>query len=105
MISFNLAPLREPTFVILSVIIIILLIFGMTTGLSGLSEKKVETRKKTVLLIWLIPVMIFSIPFSASLLKYHHPDLIYHFVRVVEHVPFEDQRYISGQKSSLLAFF
>jgi len=71
MISFDLAPLREPTFIILSAIVLFLLAFGMVTGLSRLSEKTIEIRKKTALLIWLIPVMIFSIPFSASLLKYH----------------------------------
>jgi hypothetical protein len=34
-------------------------------------EKTIEIRKKTILLIWLIPVMILSSFFSASLLKYH----------------------------------
>jgi hypothetical protein len=71
MISFDLASLREPTFVILSSIVLFLLAFGMVTGLSRLSEKNIEIRKKTALLIWLVPVMIFSIPFSASLLRYH----------------------------------
>lgn len=71
LISFDLDPLREPTFVILSAIVLFLLAFGMVSGLSRLSEKNIEIRKKTALLIWLVPVMIFSIPFSASLLKYH----------------------------------
>jgi putative flippase GtrA len=71
MISFDLAPFREPTFLILSGIILVLLVFGLVTGLSRLSEKTIEIRKKTILLIWLIPVMVLSIFFSASLLKYH----------------------------------
>jgi hypothetical protein len=71
MISFDPAPFRKPTFLILSSIVIVLLIFGLVTGLSRLSEKTIEIRKKTILLIWLIPVMILSIFFSASLLKYH----------------------------------
>lgn len=71
MISFNLAPLHEPTFVILSIIILLFLTFGLVTGLSRLSEKTIEIRKKTILLIWLIPVMVISIFFSASLIKYH----------------------------------
>jgi putative flippase GtrA len=71
MISFDPAPFREPTFLILNGIVLVLLIFGLVTGLSRLSEKTIEIRKKTILLIWLIPVMILSIFFSASLLKYH----------------------------------
>jgi len=71
MISFDPAPFREPTFLILSGIVLVLLVFGLITGLSRLSEKTIEIRKKTILLIWLIPVMILSIFFSASLLKYH----------------------------------
>ncbi len=71
MISFDPAPFREPAFLILSSMVIVLLIFGLVTGLSGLSEKTIEIRKKTILLIWLIPVMILSSFFSASLLKYH----------------------------------
>jgi hypothetical protein len=71
LISFDPAPFRETSFLILSGIILILLIFGLMTGLARLSEKTIEIRKKTILLIWLIPVMILSIPFSASLLKYH----------------------------------
>ena len=71
MISFDPAPFREPAFLILSSVVLVLLIFGMITGLSRLSEKTIEIRKKTILLIWLIPVMILSIFFSASLLKYH----------------------------------
>ncbi len=70
MISFDPAPFREPAFIILSSIVMVLLIFGLITGLSKLSEKTIEIRKKTILLIWLIPVMIISILFSASLLKY-----------------------------------
>jgi hypothetical protein len=71
LISFDPAPFREPSFLILSGIVLVLLIFGLFTGLSRLSEKTIEVRKKTILLIWLIPVMILSIFFSASLLKYH----------------------------------
>jgi putative flippase GtrA len=71
MISFDPAPFREPTFLILSGIVLVLLVLGLITGLSRLSEKTIEIRKKTILLIWLIPVMILSIFFSASLLKYH----------------------------------
>jgi hypothetical protein len=70
MISFDPAPFREPAFLILSGIVLVLLIFGLITGLSKLSEKTIEIRKKTILLIWLIPVMLLSIFFSASLLKY-----------------------------------
>ena len=70
MISFNPAPFREPAFLILSGIVMVLLIFGLITSLSKLSEKTIEIRKKTILLIWLVPVMILSIFFSASLLKY-----------------------------------
>jgi putative flippase GtrA len=71
LISFDPAPFREPGFLILSGIVVVLLLFGLITGLSGLSEKTIEIRKKTILLIWLIPVMILSIFFSASLLRYH----------------------------------
>jgi hypothetical protein len=71
LISFDPAPFREPSFLILSGIVLVLLVFGLFTGLSRLSEKTIEVRKKTILLIWLIPVMILSIFFSASLLKYH----------------------------------
>jgi hypothetical protein len=71
MISFDPAPFREPAFLILSGIVLVLLIFGMVTVLSRLSEKTIEIRKKTILLIWLIPMMIISMFFSASLLKYH----------------------------------
>ncbi|MCX6245805.1 MAG: DUF6427 family protein [Bacteroidetes bacterium] len=71
LISFDPAPFREPSFLILSGIVLVLLVFGLFTGLSRLSEKTIEIRKKTNLLIWLIPIMIISIPFSASLLKYH----------------------------------
>ena len=71
LISFDPRPFREPSFLILSAIVIVLLIFGLITGLSRLSEKTIEVRKKTILLIWLIPVMVLSIFFSASLLKYH----------------------------------
>lgn len=71
LISFDLGPFREPSFLILSGIVLVLLIFGLLTGLARLSDKTIETRKKTNLMIWLIPVMILSIPFSASLLKYH----------------------------------
>ena len=71
MISFDPAPFREPAFLILSGIVLVLLVFGLITGLSRLSEKTIEIRKKTILLIWLIPVMILSLFFSGSLLKYH----------------------------------
>jgi hypothetical protein len=71
MISFDPAPFREPAFLILSGIVIVLLVIGLITGLSGLSEKTIEIRKKTILLIWLIPVMLLSLFFSATLLKYH----------------------------------
>jgi putative flippase GtrA len=71
MISFDPVPFRETSFLILSGIVLVLLVFGLITGLSRLSEKTIEIRKKTILLIWLIPVMILSIFFSASLLKYH----------------------------------
>lgn len=71
LVSFDPAPFREPAFLILSGILIVLLLFGLFTGLSGLSEKTIEIRKKTILLIWLIPVMIVSMFFSATLLKYH----------------------------------
>ncbi len=71
LVSFDTAPLREPTFVILSAIVLFLLALGMITGLSGLSERTVEIRKKIILLIWLIPIMILSIFFSGNLLKYH----------------------------------
>ncbi len=69
--SFDTAPLREPAFVILSAIVLFLLALGLITGLWRLSERTIEIRKKTILLIWLIPVMILSIFFSAGLLKYH----------------------------------
>ena len=71
LISFDPAPFRQPAFLILSGIVAVLLIFGLFAVLARLSEKTIEIRKKTILLIWLIPVMILSIFFSASLLKYH----------------------------------
>ncbi|MCX6248115.1 MAG: DUF6427 family protein [Bacteroidetes bacterium] len=71
LVSFDPAPFREPAFLILSGIILVLLIFGMVAVLSRLSEKTIEIRKKTILLVWLVPIIIVSIFFSASLLKYH----------------------------------
>jgi hypothetical protein len=71
LVSFDPDPFREPTFLILSAVVLVLLVFGLFTGLTRLSEKTIEVRKKTILLIWLIPVMILSMFFSASLLKYH----------------------------------
>jgi putative flippase GtrA len=71
MISFDPVPFREPVFLILSCIVLILLVFGLIAVLSRLSEKTIEIRKKTILLIWLIPVMILTILFSASLIKFH----------------------------------
>lgn len=71
LISFDPKPFREPGFLILSGILLVLLVFGLFTVLARLSEKTIEIRKKTILLIWIIPVMILSMFFSASLLKYH----------------------------------
>ena len=71
MISFNPAPFSDPSFLIFSLIVLVLLIFGLIENLSHLSEKTIEIRKKTTLLIWLIPVMMISIPFAANMLKYH----------------------------------
>jgi hypothetical protein len=71
MISINPAPFHEPSFLVLSLIVFILLIFGLLTSLARLSEKTIEIRKKTILLIWLIPIMIISVPFAAGVLKYH----------------------------------
>jgi hypothetical protein len=71
LISIDPAPFRDSSFLILSSIVLVLLIFGLFTGLARLSEKTIEARKKIILLIWLIPVMILSLPFSASLLRYH----------------------------------
>jgi len=73
LISFDPTPYKDATFLFLSTLIIILLVFGLFTGLSRLSEKTIEIRKKTILLIWLIPVMILSIFISDNLLKYHLP--------------------------------
>jgi len=70
-ISIDPAPFREPTFVILSIIVLLLLLFGLFTGLSRLSERTIEIRKKTSLLIWLIPIMVLSIFISANLMRYH----------------------------------
>jgi len=71
LMSFDLTPFREPSFLVLSGIIVFLLLFGLITGLSRLGERTIEIRKKTFLLIWLIPVMLGSIFFSGNLLKYH----------------------------------
>jgi hypothetical protein len=73
LITFNFALLREPKFLILSGIIIFLLLIALFTGVSRLSEKTIEIRKKTVLLIWVVPVMIVSVFFSANLIEYHLP--------------------------------
>jgi hypothetical protein len=71
LISFDPTPFREPGFLILSGILLLLLVFGLFAVLARLSEKTIEIRKKTILLIWIIPVMVLSMFFSASLLKYH----------------------------------
>ena len=71
LITFDPTAFREPGFLILSGILLIFLIFGLFAVLARLSEKTIEIRKKTILLIWIIPVMVISMFFSASLLKYH----------------------------------
>ena len=52
-------------------ILILLLLFGILSTLSRTSERTIEIRRKTLVLVWLAFVVFAGFPFSGSLLPYH----------------------------------
>jgi len=68
---FNLEPFRNPGFLIFTGIQFILLLFGIFAGLARISERNIEIRRKTILLIWLAFFVLLSFPFVGPLLPYH----------------------------------
>jgi hypothetical protein len=68
---FNLESFRNTGFLIFTSIQLILLLFGIAACLPRISEKTIEIRRKTILLIWLAIVVLLSFPFVGSLLPYH----------------------------------
>lgn len=58
-------------FLIFTAIQVLLVLFGMVAGLTRISEKTIEIRRKTILLMWLAIIVILTFPFTGSLLPYH----------------------------------
>lgn len=69
--DFQLDAFRDTGLMIFTAIQAILLLFGIFAGLSRISERTIEIRRKTTLLIWLAVIVIFGFPFTGTLLPYH----------------------------------
>jgi hypothetical protein len=69
--SLNPEPFRNTGFLIFTTIQFLLLLFGIFTGLARVSEKTIEIRRKTILLIWLAVIVLLVFPFAGQLLPYH----------------------------------
>ncbi len=68
---FNLESFRNAGFLIFTAIQFFFLLFGIFAGLARISERTIEIRRKTILLIWLAVIVLLSFPFVGSLLPYH----------------------------------
>lgn len=71
--------LRSQGFLAFTGILVLLLLFGIFSTLSRTSERTIEIRRKTLVLIWLAFVVFAGFPFSGLLLPYH---LLFSFITV-----------------------
>jgi hypothetical protein len=69
--SIDLRTVSNTGFIIFTAFQGIFLLAGVFAGLSRISEKTIEIRRKTILLIWLAVIMLASAPFAGSLLPFH----------------------------------
>ena len=68
---FTLEPFRDTGLLIFTMLQFILLLFGVFAGLARISDRTIEIRRKTILLIWLAVFLILSAPFAGPLISYH----------------------------------
>lgn len=70
-LSFDINFFHNVHFMVFTVMIVILLLTGLFSGISHLKEKNIETRRKISSMIWVIPVVLFSLFFAGQYIQYH----------------------------------
>jgi hypothetical protein len=68
--GIDMTPLKSPGFMVFTIILAVLLLFGIFAGMSRISEKTIEIRRKTLLLVWLVVVVIPGFFFAGPLVTY-----------------------------------
>jgi hypothetical protein len=69
--SMDLVFLKNPVYLVLSLLIIIGYFYTLVFGLSNRSEKTIEKKRKNMLVNWSIFFVLLSFPFSSTLSAYH----------------------------------
>jgi hypothetical protein len=67
----NFEPFRNTGFLVFTSILFTLLVISVVLGLASISERTIEIRRKTILLIWLAVIVLATFPFVGSLLPFH----------------------------------